>query len=592
MSAMRRFRRRRDRTEHVYEANPPVFVLLGSFLLFFLRFGYDYANSDQDEVIPYLLHHLDPALFTQDWFVATQITEFSVRTYFVWLLNAFSLILPIWLTTLLLFVVVWIFIAGAVYKLAFLFTGDQLAAAASVVIGLVFTPLWTLGGNDLVHSMLVPSMLAWALSLWAIYHYLRGRFLIAPVLLGVACWMQALVGLHVAMLLVALRAYHWIRREPGPHTLGGIFVFGALFVLWSSPALGPIIYQQLVARSAELNPDPSLFYILAEFRLPHHYLPGSFYEHSYIRFGALAVLGLGTLLSVRHRRGIQQLDFILRSFVLIALLCAIGTVFTEVMPVLQIAKLQLFKMTVLAKLLFVILICGAVTFWMPDSLRHPIRTVLRWPRWGLAFVSVVWIGVGAAVLHTEGYLHELIGPFRRAAEPIGEVQTWVKRSTATSAIFAVPPSFSSFRSESHRTIVVNYKAIPFMDAQMIVWFDRLTNMAPIELPDRGGPQTQAQLDSAYASLSASELRDLAEQYRFEYVVRPARLDFDANNAQTADTSAVRPADNDSDAPAVAGAPDTTAQAAVPRKQFTEVFRAGDLYVYRLAASDDEANVTP
>lgn len=603
---MRRFRRRREGTENLFEARPTLFVLLGSFLLYFLRFGYDYANSDQDEVLPYLLHHIDPGLFTQDWFVATQVSEFSVRTYFVWLLNAFALILPVWTATLLIYVVVWLLVAAAIYKLAFYFTGDQLAAVASVVVALVLTPVWTLGGNDLVHSMLVASMLAWALSLWAIYHFLRGRYLITPVLLGVACWMQALVGLHVMMLLVVLRTYRWIRREPGPNTLGGILVFGALFVLWSSPALGPLVYQQLWAQPADLNPGPSLFYILAEFRLPHHYLPGSFYAGSYVRFGALAALGLGSLLSVRYRRGIQEFTFIRRALVLIAMLCVAAAVFTEILPILFVAKLQLFKMTVLAKLFFVILICGGVAFWLPTVIRDAARAVLRRPMRGLAAITVLWIGVGAGVVMTDGYLHDLIGPFRRAEEPVGQVQAWVKRNTSTSAIFAVPPSFSTFRSETHRTIVINFKAVPYEDEQMIAWFRRLTDMAPIELPGRGGPKIMEKLDSAYAQLSASELRDLADRYRFEYVVRPAPLAPEAPATQPADTSEASGDTADTlsgaDAPSAAapvggtaipqdGTPaDTLAAPAVP-KRFGEVFRARDLYVYRLTAPENRATET-
>ena len=636
---MRRFRRRRDRTENVYEANVPIFALIGALLLYFLRFGYDYANSDQDEIIPYLLHHLDPGLFTQDWFVSTQLSDFSVRTYFVWLLNSFSLILPVWLTTLVLYVVVWMFIAGAVYKLAFFFTGDQLAGVASVFLALVFTPIWTLGGNDLVHSMLVASMVAWALSLWAIYHYLRSRFLLAPVLLGVACWMQALVGLHIAFLLVTLRTIRWIRGEPGPHNLGGILMFGALFLLWSSPSLGPIVYQQILARPEPIMDGPSLFYILAEFRLPHHYLPGSFYTGSYVRFGALAVLALSSLLSVRHRRGIQRLDFILRTLLLIALLCVISAVFTEFVPVLMVAKLQLFKMTVLAKLFFVILICGAVTFWLPDAIRHPMRSILLKPQWSLSVMVLIAIGVVTAVVKTDGFLHERVGPFRRGEEPIGQVQSWVKRNTPTASIFAVPPSYSSFRSETHRTIVINYKAIPFEDEQMLVWFDRLLDMAPIELPERGGQETMAQLDSAYARLSAAELGRLAEQYRFEFVVRPAPLEgavrLEGPSGRQADDivadadgSAPGPGDDaasggaesdaatagqegdaadadgasvqsdeesgasallqdDADAPA-----DTAAAPGAGRSVFSEVFRAGDLYVYRLIAPADEETETP
>jgi hypothetical protein len=580
---------------------------LGAFLLFFLRFGYDYANSDQDEVIPYLLHRLDPGLFTQDWFVNIQMSEFSVRTYFVWLLNSFSLIFPVWLTTLVLYVVVWVAIAAAVYKLAFHVTRDQLAASASVVVALVLTPMWTLGGNDLVHSMLVASMVSWALGLWATYHFLRGRYLIAPVLLGVACWMQALVALHIALLLTAVRLYRVIRREPGPHTIGGVFVFAGLFVLWASPSLGPLVFQQLTTAQEAFSSEPSLFYILAEFRLPHHYMPGSFYLHSYVRFGLLAAAAGGVLLSARYRRGVEDLSFILRSLVVIGLLCLVAAVFTEIFPVLLVAKLQLFKMTVFAKLFFVILLTGAVCYWIPESIRAISHEIMRRPGIGLVVVVIAWIGVGSAAVLTEGYFHDSVGPFRRANQPVGQVEAWTRRNTSSSAIFAVPPSFSSFRSEAHRTIVINHKAIPYDDRLMETWFRRLMDMAPIELPERGTPETIARLDSAFANLSADELRILSDTYRFEYVVRPAPLaaTVDAtaaleSPADAAENGELSDADErqfdveaqaDGEVQADAGvaadsSPSTdtlaaTAAQTAPPRRFSEVFRAGDLYVYRL-----------
>jgi len=126
-------------------------------------------------------------------------------------------------------------------------------------------------------------------------------------------------------------------------------------------------------------------------------------------------------------------------------------------------------------------------------------------------------------------------------------------------------------------------------------------MAPIELPERGTPETIARLDSAFARLSADQLKILSDTYRFEYVVRPAPLAVTVDTSRVLELSAglsepggVSEAEEgrldaetqaDSDmAPDSSPAADTLAaarvQAARPRR-FDEVFRAGDLYVYRL-----------
>ena len=505
---------------------PPLFVAAAALLLYFLRFGYDYGTSDQDEIIPFLMHRMDPGVFTQDWLVQIQVADFSVRTFFVWLLHAFALFLPVWLAVLLLHVAAWLLVAGAVYALARHFTADRLAAAAAVVLALVLTPMWTLGGNELVHSMLVPSTLAWGLALWATYHFLRSRYIFAPVLLGVACWIQALVGLQVAGLLILLRLVNIVRKERGPFTVGSFVTFAGLFVLWSSPALGPILYQQLTAPAIHTEGLPSLFYVLAEFRLPHHYLFFSFHTHSLVRFGALAVLGGGALAVPALRARLHDATFLVRVLAVIAALCAFAFVFTELVPVLFVAKLQLFKLTVLAKLLLLIVIAGAACAWLPAAVRRPFEALFDHRHASLAAMLVVWAAVGFAVVRSgDGYLHELVRPWERQTTDYGEVQAWVRANTSHAAIFAVPPSDASFRSATGRTIVVNYKAIPYQDANLFVWFNRLTGLAPLSpLPERGSPELPAHLDEAFNRLTSAELWRLRATYKFDYVVRSAPLD--------------------------------------------------------------------
>jgi hypothetical protein len=64
---------------------PPLSLIVLSLVLFTLRFGYAYATSDQDEILPLLFHFENSELFADDWFVLSQTAHLSVRTYFVWL---------------------------------------------------------------------------------------------------------------------------------------------------------------------------------------------------------------------------------------------------------------------------------------------------------------------------------------------------------------------------------------------------------------------------------------------------------------------------------------------------------------------------
>ena len=495
----------------------PLFVLLGALLLYALRFGYDYGVSDQDEFLPYLLHHLDPSLLAQDWFVITQGAAFSIRTYFVMLLQGPALIVPAWLVLLIFYGVAWVLIAGAVYALGYAFTRNRLAAAAAVVVALVLTPQWTLGGNDLVHSMLVPSMAGWGLGLWGVVFFLRYRSGQVAFLLGAATWMQALVGLQLAGMLFVILLW---RLTHSPGTLRRVLLFAGVYALAALPALGPLVLQQLGGTPPpEAADTPSMFYVLAQFRAPHHYLFYSFPARSLVRFGALTALGLTSFVLLHRKQSVHYSTFLIPAFCCIAALCLFAFLFTEIRPVLFVAQLQLFKTTVLAKLLFVILICGAVFAWLPDAVTRPLEKLMDAKGRGLAAVLGLWVlAIGSVIGGVEAVRAKAV-PLAREGTPIEQVETWARTQTPRDAVFAVPPSWSGFRSRARRGIVINYKAFPYRDRLNITWFERLTNMAPITLPDRGGSTLQDSLDAAFFRQPASTLLHLAGRYDFEYVVR-------------------------------------------------------------------------
>ena len=61
---------------------------------------------------------------------------------------------------------------------------------------------------------------------------------------------------------------------------------------------------------------------------------------------------------------------------------------------------------------------------------------------------------------------------------------------------------------------------------MVSWFGRLIDMAPLELPERGGPGLLEDLDAAYEGLTTDELLLLSGKYRFDYVIRSSSIEGD------------------------------------------------------------------
>ncbi len=480
---------------------PPLYLPLLTLTIYFFWRGYDYAISDQDEILPYLMHLLDARLYSSDWFVNVQLDTFGPRALFVLIAWLPAKMFGPYATILGMYVASWFAISMALYTLGLQLTRERLAATICVILALLLTPKFTLGGNDLVTWILTPSIPAWAFSLWGLAFFVRGRLAKAALLMGIGAWMQALVGLQIAMIctLLLLWRHGWAGRQP--------YLFTGYFTLSALPALGPLIWFQLTRP----HPDGlwSYFYILFEFRAPHHYMPLSFPPELAIRFAILLGLGLAvfTLLPETHRVLVR------RSLTIIAALCVVSFLCTEILHIDMVTRLQLFKLTVLIKVFCVILISNAAA-----------QLILKFYRRTLTvFFDHGHYALGATALITATLL--IISPdalgIRPASEksPAEQVAVWARDSTETDATFAVPPGWDHFRSQAQRAIVVNFKAVPFHQPYMTEWFTRLLDIAPITTPRRGGAQFIPALDSAYLSLPQPEIQQLAATYGFDYIVR-------------------------------------------------------------------------
>jgi len=480
---------------------PPLYLPLLTLTIYLFWRGYDYAISDQDEILPYLMHLLDASLYQFDWFVNIQTQTFGPRTLFVWMAWLPAKLFGLHATFLGIYVASWFGTSMALYTLGLQLTRERLAATICVILALLLSPKFTLGGNDLVTWILTPSIPAWAFSLWGLVYFVRGQLARAVLLMGIATWIQALVGLQMSMIctLLLLWKHGWFSRHS--------YLFAGGFTLSALPSLGPLIWFQFT------RPQPdelwSYFYILFEFRAPHHYMPMSFTAESTLGF--IILLGLGLAVFSLLPKAYHQL--VRRSLIIITALCILSFLCTEVFRIDPITRLQLFKLTVLVKVFCVILISNAIS-----------QLILKFHRRTLtAFFDHGHYAFGGTILITATLL--LISPDAlgirptSVSSPAEQVAVWAHDSTDVDAVFAVPPQWAHFRSQAKRAIVVNFKAVPFHEPYMTQWFTRLLDIAPISPPRRGGIAMLSVLDSAYFALPVQDIRHLAAEYGFEYIVR-------------------------------------------------------------------------
>ncbi|MBX2822056.1 MAG: hypothetical protein KTR29_20350 [Rhodothermaceae bacterium] len=501
----------------------PIHLLLGIWGLYLFRFGYAYGFSDQDEFLPYLMHLLDASLFTQDWFVGTQLSSFSIRAYFVYLLLIPAKVVSIPIATGLLYVTSWFATASGIYILALHLSKNRIAAIASVALALVMTPFWTLGGNDLVHSMLVPSMLGWSLGIWSVVFFIKNRVVYAALLLGLATLFQALVGLQLGLLLGAVMSVQFMGRNDRPFR--DIYTFSIVYLVSASPALVPLFYQQFNAASPSMYKmvgAPSLYYIMAEFRNPHHYLFHSFDMLRASQFALLSALGLIGLFFCARRIKVFPTYLVSSLLIIIGLICIIAYFGTETYANLTVAKLQLFKLTVFAKVLLIISACAALVTFIPKSYQSYIeRYVWDYP----ARFILIYLTVYALLIIGQSHRYQSkVYPFSATNDPFNVVYDWARTNTADSSVFAVPPSWSGFRSSAQRGIVINHKAFPYKDGDIVQWYTRLESIAPTNRPARTDRSLMAKLDSSYEHRSTNQIEKYINTYHIDYLVRGSALD--------------------------------------------------------------------
>lgn len=513
----------------------PLWLLPVLLVLHFWRWGYAYGSGDHDEILPQLLHALDPGLFAHDPFVQSQAGAVTVRTVWLGMLHALSWVMPVSAAVFVGYVVSLVAVFVFVYRLGFALVPDRLAALGGTVVAAVLLPRWTLGGNGLTSGLFTPSLTAFAFALPALWLYLDGRRVWAAALFGAASWFQVLVGIQlVAVLGAAALVLGALRRDALP-TLGETVRFGAVFALVAAPVVVPVMLAppHPAAATAEL----STFRVLAELRVPHHYLAGSFGLGAYAKFGLLVVAGTGAL-GWLHRRGrLQHGRFVGCLLALVAAVLVGAAALTEGVPVLFVAKLQLFKLTVTASLLFALAVGAAGAFLLQKraGMRGLEGVLFDRPAVGWAASLVLLGGTVALAAAGVGRPGALWRPAAYAQSDEAAVARWVRAETDRDAVFLVPPSNTTFRMAAHRSVAINFKPTPYQPGAIHHWFGRLRTAAPAPLPERGGLAFTTALDSAYHAHSAREWGRVGAALEADY----ALVDLDALREAPAGSAAFR-----------------------------------------------------
>lgn len=474
--------------------------------------GYRFGESNHAVYLVDAIRRLDPSLLRNDWWANSTLQYHFVFNAMTAALMRAGVLEPAFLIGyLLLAVLLHVAWRGIVRSLG----GSDGTYLVSVALFYVLAGGVGLGMyHFLQDSAFLPSNISNVAMLWGIYFWMRGRPGSAGVCLGIAGLFHinhALAGLG---LWAGVTAFERRRIVAKPWWIGSATLL-ALSAVQIVPAA-----RVVLSRSGKL-PTSEFVDLFVRLRHPHHFDPSAWHWGVWAAFllpipiAVLAARKASVPENVDARRRATALFTLFAVMTVVALVTA-GFFFAGETFV----QLNLYRFSIYPKLLS----CVAVALLIWGTNRRARVAVVG----GLCGVGFGAIAVGAS----SGLL---AAPTARS--PLGlklvglqgddggylELAEWARENTPKNATFLVPPDEESLRVHARRAIVVNFKGVPQLSAELPEWRDRMQAVLDLDtpgllaLPKPLGRTLQA-IRARYAALPLTHHFAIAREYNARYVV--------------------------------------------------------------------------
>lgn len=310
-------------------------MLFFVFLLFaiYVSTSYSYGISNHNPQISIINRIIDSSYLNNDWFV-NQNDGFSVRYYFSSVMAYLTNFADLPIIYFSIYVISLLFIIAGIYLISHFLFNNNLTSFLTIIF-ILFGCRTSLGGNWIVCGILIPSSIATSFALFAIYFFMKKRFYISFLLLGIASLFHILIGMLIATILIFYLLIT-IRNVGFKKTLlSGVCYLS--FAIWN------ILPTILLLNKPSVNVSSlEVMKIIGHVRASHHYMPFQFSIMSYLLFISVMCL---FMLSLKYKPEKEKHKMVMAFISTILAMCVIGTVFVEIIPVPVILKLQLFRMT-------------------------------------------------------------------------------------------------------------------------------------------------------------------------------------------------------------------------------------------------------
>lgn len=319
-------------------------VIIGAVMII-VYVGYYYGTGAHTDYLPWIKHLADPTSFTRDWVIISP----AYHENMLRLLAAASRLISLPLAVFITHAVSAVLFVGAVLLLSRALFPARLVFYVAIFLllhwGLDIYGAEAVGGNTLFSYQFAPHVVAVPFCLLAFYCFIQERYTVAGLFAGVATNIHFLLGCITMLIIGAYLLLH-VMRLGWQRVALGFLAYGVV----AAYTLAPVLRNQLTMPTASAVPHPFTT-IMAQFRTPHHYLPTTWPWASYARFLTFLLIAVAGFHYKPPPGPHRRILFVGGAIIL---LCLIGTIFVEYIPIDLVTKLQFFRMTIFLKL-FVIL---------------------------------------------------------------------------------------------------------------------------------------------------------------------------------------------------------------------------------------------
>lgn len=522
----------------------PATILISSIVIA-LSFGFSFGNvGNQATYLPHALHRMSNDFLAYDWLVQ-ETTVYHDRFSLIVSLMAMTGSIP------------W---AAAVLNVAFICMGvlciysicttvaskHVLPVFAVVVTAVMVEKTYSVAQTYLFSDGFQPSSIPTLAWLMAMVLTLRGHVALAGIALATGGYFHVnflILGIATFGLMQPLMGSGWLKR--------GVLILTPSFAVLFFTL--PLILSATTGDQIALGRD-----IFQRVRAPHHYLPDT-YLIDFVRWGGWMLGGFGAALVLD--------DLVIRRRILALLTaffvpCAIATILTTIVFIPQVAQLFVWRTAPFGIILsqicianFVVLSVASGRITFPGRPSHHLALmgtgVVGLTYWYLhtfplasqELLSMTLIAVatlviffcrrsenlkpntaialvgGTAALLAIAYLPpRLTSAYQKStfiASNVDPLFAWA-RNTPKSSVFLIPPELGEFRLLAGRAVVVDWKSTPVLADELIVWHERINDIANRSVKD------YEDAESGYRSQPLSELRTIAKKYGAQYVVLDRR----------------------------------------------------------------------